>query len=625
MIAFKIVRKIGKILRGGAGRKEIFLGMLCGVLIGFNPGVNMMLALAILITLLLNANVAFVLLGAALGKVLCLVLAPVTFHTGYFIIHNIGLEETFRSLCNAPVTALMDLNVYAMVGSLPYALVVGIVTGAALGAAIIRIRKKMLEADQHEIIGKAFNNKFSRLLLRLAFGKSKLSLDDEIPKESPLFRKSGLILTGVVVLITLVLEFFLLDMTVKKGLQSAISSATGAEVNIGKAHLSLLGGTLDIEDLQVTDPDKPTHNLMQLETLAVDTSIQDLLRKSYVIELMAGSTLKRDVLRDKPGEVYAKAEEEVAEEEAEAKEAGKALGDYLAKAKELEKYGKKAREYLQKRKENAEAIANGEKPKASKEAAVADAKALGYLKAAADLVADRPGWTIRKLEIRDVHLGETHPPYLFSGAQISSHPELNGKPTILSMKPTDSTDLIPTGKLVLRFDSPAAQHALSMNFKGIALGDAMETSDSFPVNINDGKADLKADGTFSIDVLQIPFTVTVHDLKADVEEGQTVMGMDAETATEVFSSMEQLEIEGVLTGALDSPRVKIDYEKLTANIKQALVAAGKKELANRANAEMDKAKEQAKEKATEELDKALQSDEAEEVKTKAKDALKKLF
>jgi len=625
MIAFKVVRKIGKILRGGAGRKEIILGMLCGVLIGFNPGVNMMLALAILITLLLNANVAFVLLGAALGKVLCLVLAPVTFHTGYFIIHNIGLEETFRSLCNAPVTALMDLNVYAMVGSLPYALVVGIVTGAALGAAIIRIRKKMLEADQNEIIGKAFNNKFSRLLLRLAFGKSKLSLDDEIPKESPLFRKSGLILTGVVVLITLVLEFFLLDMTVKKGLQSAISSATGAEVNIGNAHLSLLGGTLDIEDLQVTDPDKPTHNLMQLETLAVDTSIQDLLRKSYVIELMAGSTLKRDVLRDKPGEVYAKAEEEVAEEEAEAKEAGKALGDYLAKAKELEKYGKKAREYLQKRKENAEAIANGEKPKASKEAAVADAKALGYLKAAADLVADRPGWTIRKLEIRDVHLGETHPPYLFSGAQLSSHPELNGKPTILSMKPTDSTDLIPTGKLVLRFDSPAAQHALSMNFKGIAIGDAMETSDSFPVNINDGKADLKADGTFSIDVLQIPFTVTVHDLKADVEEGQTVMGMDAETATEVFSSMEQLEIEGVLTGALDSPRVKIDYEKLTANIKQALVAAGKKELANRANAEMDKAKEQAKEKATEELDKALQSDEAEEVKTKAKDALKKLF
>ena len=37
-----------------------------------------------------------------------------------------------------------------------------------------------------------------------------------------------------------------------------------------------------------------------------------------------------------------------------------------------------------------------------------------------------------------------------------------------------------------------------------------------------------------------------------------------------------------------TPRVRIDYDKLTANMKNALVAAGKKELASRANAEMDK-------------------------------------
>ena len=34
MITLKLIRKIGKILRGGAGKKEIFLGTLCGVLIG---------------------------------------------------------------------------------------------------------------------------------------------------------------------------------------------------------------------------------------------------------------------------------------------------------------------------------------------------------------------------------------------------------------------------------------------------------------------------------------------------------------------------------------------------------------------------------------------------------------
>ncbi len=625
MIAFKIVRKIGKILRGGAGRKEIALGVICGVLIGFNPGVSFTLALAILITLLLNANIGFTLLGAALGKVLCLALSPITFHTGYFIIHNIGMEDLFTNLVNAPVTALMDLNVYAMVGSLPYALVIGFAVGSALGTVVIKLRKKMLEADQHEIIGKTFGNKFARFLLRLAFGKSKLSLDDEIPKEAPLLRKSGLILVGTVLVIGILLEFLLLDIAVKNGLQSAISSATGAEVNIRKAHLSLAGGKLELKNLQATDPDKPTHNLIQLDTLTTDVSVQDLLRKNYVIERMAGDTLKRDVLRKSPGAVYVKEDKETARETEAVKEKapGKSLDDYLANAQNWKKYGEKALEYLENRKENIKSAKKGEKPKASKEAAVADARNLGYLKASADLVADRPSWTIRRLEIDNVLLGGDYPAQTFFATDLSSHPEMAGKPTILSMKPVDGTK--PTAKFVLRFDDPDAQHALTANLEGIAMGAAVETSDSFPVDINDGTADIKADGTFSAAAIQIPFTITVHDLKAHVEKGQTVMGMDAETATEVFNSIEQLVIDGTLEGTLTSPRVKIDYDKLSANMKEALVAAGKKELSNRANAEMDQAKDTAKAKAGEELDKAMQSEEAEEVKTKAKDALKKLF
>jgi hypothetical protein len=81
----------------------------------------------------------------------------------------------------------------------------------------------------------------------------------------------------------------------------------------------------------------------------------------------------------------------------------------------------------------------------------------------------------------------------------------------------------------------------------------------------------------------------------------------------------------MLTGRPASPRVRIDYKKLSANIKEALAAAGKKELARRADAEMDKAKAKLEEKAGEELDKALESDEVQDLKDKAGDSLKKLF
>ncbi|MCK5676233.1 MAG: DUF2062 domain-containing protein, partial [Verrucomicrobia bacterium] len=301
MIAFKIVRKIGKMLRGGAGKKEIFLGALCGVLIGFNPVAGLTLGLAILITLLLNANVGFVLLGAALGKLLGLLLSVASFHTGYFIIHNIGLEGLFTKLANAPVTALMDLDVYAMVGSLPYAIIIGIAFGKFISATVNKIREQMVKAGEHEKVGKAVGNKFSKFLMWLVFGKQKISTADVLAKESPLLRKSGLILVGSVLVIGLVLDFLLLDICLKKSIQSGIGAETGAEVNIEKAHLSLAGGKLEIKGLQVTDPDKPTHNLVQIDTLAADISVGDLLRRTYTIDLLAGSTLKRDVLRDKPG------------------------------------------------------------------------------------------------------------------------------------------------------------------------------------------------------------------------------------------------------------------------------------------------------------------------------------
>jgi uncharacterized protein (TIGR03546 family) len=621
MIVFKIIRKIGKILRGGAGRKEILLGTLCGVLIGFNPGISFTLVAAILITLLLNANISFTLLGAALGKVLSLILAPISFHTGYFIIHKIGLEGAFQSLCNKPVTALMDLNVYALVGSLPYALATGLVIGIVLGSAITRIRKKMLEADQHEIIGKTVKNKISRFLLWLAFGKSKLSFEDEIPKKAPIFRKSGLMVIGIVVVIGLAMEFLLLNMIVKHGLQSSISAVTGAEVNISTAHLSMAKGELKLNDLQVTDPDRPTHNLMQLDTLAVDISISDLLRNSYVIDLVEGSTLKRNVPRNSPGAVYEKTKKEKNAPQEDLP--GKSLEDYFAKARDWEAYGEKAYTYLKDRKTKSESVAKGQRPEASKEVALANADRLGYLRAAADLVSDRPAWLVRELKIDNVLLGEGHPPQVLHATELCSHPELNGKPTMVEMTPAGMTN--PSAKLFLRFDNPDAQHAITFNLADIALGENIETSSSFPVDISGGQADIKADGLFSSDALGIPFSIVVHNLKANVEEGQSIMGMDSATATEVLSSMELLEIDGSLEGSLLAPRVRIDYDKLTANIKSALMASGKKALANRADAEMDKAKEELKGQAGEEINKLLGGKEGESTEDKAKSALKKLF
>jgi uncharacterized protein (TIGR03546 family) len=582
-------------LRGGAGKKEIFLGAFLGVLIGFNPTASLTLFLAILITLLLNANVGFTLLGVALGKISSLLISVVSFHTGFFLVHKIGLEGLFTALANAPVTALMDLNVYAMIGSLPYAIIIGIAFGKFMSATVTKIREQMVRAGEHDKVGKAVGNKFSKFLMWLAFGKQKVSTADVLAKESPLLRKSGLILVGSVAVLFLVLQFFLLDLVLKKGLQSGISAETGAEVNIDKADLSLAGGKLEIQNLQVTDPDKPTHNMIQIETIATDVSVSDLLRKTYAIDLLAGSALKRDVPRETPGKIYPKedkADEKPEEKPAEAEALGESIDKYLAKAKTWKEYGQKAYDYLKEREANAEAKAKGEKPKPSKEKAVADAKKLGYLKARADLVAARPAWTIHQLQIDNVDLGGDLGTQKIEGSELSSHPELNGLPTTLVMTPQGEAE--PSAKITLRFDDPAASHELFANIKNVEIGDAIKTGDT--LKIESGKADVKADGKFSTSMLDVPFTLAVRELKTD---------------NETLNSLKNLEIPGKLGGSLLSPRIKVD---LNDQLKDAVVDAAK-----------ERAKDEAKKAAQKELDKALESDEAQEIKGKASDALKKLF
>jgi uncharacterized protein (TIGR03546 family) len=594
MTPFKIVRKIGKMLRGGAGRKEIFLGALLGVLIGFNPTASLTLALTILIALLLNANIGFTLLGMALGKLLSLAIAAISFHTGYFLIHNIGLEGLFTTLTNTPVTALMDLDVYAMVGGLPYAIIIGIAFGKMMAAVVTKIREQMVRAGENEKVGKMAGNKFAKFLMWLVFGKQKVSTADVLAKQSPLFRKSGILLVAVVLIVGLVLEFFLLDLAVKRGLQTAIQNETGAEVDIDKAHLSLAGGMLELEGLQVADPEKLTHNLVQIDTLAADVSVIDLLRNTYTVDLLSGSTLRRDVERAAPAKLLAKdVEDAAAPKEDVAKDAeGKSIDEYLTQAKALGKYGQKAYGYLKQRKDNAEAIQQGEKPKVPKTAAVADAKKFGYLKARADLVANRPAWTIRKVEIDNVQLGGDIPAQRLEASEVSSHPEFNGQPTIFTLTPTGATE--PAARLVLRFDDPAAQHQITANLKGIAIGDSIRTPDS--LKIEDGTADISFDGKFSADALDIPFTLNVRNLK---------------TNNDTINALKNIQLPGKLYGTLLSPRIKVD---LGDRLKDAVVGAAK-----------EKAREEAKKAAQEEIDKAMQSEDAQEIKSKAKDALKGLF
>jgi len=588
MFLIKLMRKLGKTLRGGAGHREIFLGGLIGVCIGMVPGFNLTLVLGILAFLLLNANVGVAVLGFALGKVLCIVLAPITFEIGYALIHGIGLEGLFRLFADTPVLALLDLHYYCLVGGLPIAAVVGIVFGTLMKRSITALRTGIVEAvERSEKMQKLANNKLVRFVLWLVFGKQKEDMADILAKNQPLLRKSGLALIGGAVVILLVLEFLLLDMGVKAGLEMGLASATGAEVNVDNADLSILGGKLALKGIQVTDAEKPTHNLVQAETVGANLSVSALLAKRYVVDLLEASNVTMDAERAQPGKVHEKKKAEKETEE----EPEDSVGKYLEKAKELKKHLKKVREWLDKQRSKEKGEGEEKKTDEDKKQQKEDLKKLadtvGYLRLSAkNVLATRPTWVVRKVKVDGIVVAKGFEAHNFEAAELSSHPELNPNQMTMALTPTKGGPA--TAALNFHFEKPDLMHLIKLNLQNVALGKGLRLAGDAPLDVQEGTANLGAEGRFSRDKIVLPFNLVVQNLKAKAQEGKSVLGLDPETAKQVFGNLEELKIPGALEGSLTSPSLKLDQKAILGNLKEALIKAGKAELAKRAGEQLQR-------------------------------------
>jgi len=575
------IRKLGKLVRGGATPLQLFLGCLLGVLIGMVPGFNLTLVVLILLVLILNANGGLAGLGFALGKVLCLALAPVTFRIGYGAIHDVGLSGLFRAAADTPVVALMDLHYYCLTGGLLLGLLVGAAFGIAMTYVIKGIRKGLAAAgDRSERAKRVTSNFAVRFILRLVFGKQKESLSEILAKKAPVLRKSGIILCAVVVILVVVLQMVLVDVFFADALRSQMEAAVGAEVNLEAADLSLFGGRLAIEGLQVTDPEKPTHNLVQVQKLTGDVSLAGLLTKRLIVDELTVVDVQTDAKRKSPGRVLEEAptpEPKLPED---------ALSEYFEKGKQLQQYLQKLQEYLEKSERTVEQPTE-EDLEDERQRLRELAEAQGYWALSAQRILSRhPTWVIRKLEVRPLRVKQVAGELAVSGEQLSNAPQLHPEPLALRVAEGKKT------LVSLRLDhaKPGGEHHLTLHTPPLALGEAFKLSDRAPIDVADGTAQVDVeDGVFTdASFSRFPFVVTVRDLKAGSREGRGMLGLDPKTSQEAMKHLTQIKLAGRLDGRLNAPRLRLDEKAILSAVKDTLVQAGKAELARRADQQLKK-------------------------------------
>ncbi|MDP6545154.1 MAG: hypothetical protein QGH60_14300 [Phycisphaerae bacterium] len=578
MNPLKLFRKFIKMVRGGAAPWQIIVSCLLGVVIGMIPGFNALVLSLLILFAIINLSLGLMLIGVVVGKALCLAIAAVTFETGYFIIHQMGLEGLFASASQTPFVALMDLDVYCLVGGLPIAIIVGLILGWVIAKTIKLVRIGSIAAGAKSAkVQKISSNIIVRILLRILFGKQKKSMAEMLAARHPVIRKAGVVLVIIIIGLVVGFEMLFLNNLTRSAMVDGLEASVGAEVNLKTVDLSLTGGRFELDGLQITDPDKPTHNMLNINKLTTDISIANLLTKRIVIEELVIGEMVNGAKRDKTGEVYRKPEREKEED------TPVTLSDYFEHKDQILDYLAKIKDYLEnqdkKRKDPAERT-----PEETRERADEMAANRGYLKvSAASLLTKRPMITIRSIRIDKLpipNIGDC----TVEIKELSSDLALNEKPMTLSIK-NEKTKFNVFG--TLDFVNPGAMHTLKVNAPNLPVA-AMGITDKCPLDISEALADLKFDGKFNPNKIAFPIELKLHGMKAAAGGDRTVLGLDAKTADEMFKNVDNMMLAADIRGSVASPEVHVNVGKTVAGLKDALIAAGKTALANKATEHLKK-------------------------------------
>ena len=112
-------------------------------------------------------------------------------------------------------------------------------------------------------------------------------------------------LVAFIIIIVIFGGFWLLfvDTIVKKSIEKLGTRAVGARVNVAKADLSLFPGGLELIGVQITNPDEPMKNAVEISRINTSIDSALLLRRKVIINEMALEGVRLDTPRKSSGAV----------------------------------------------------------------------------------------------------------------------------------------------------------------------------------------------------------------------------------------------------------------------------------------------------------------------------------
>ncbi len=575
-----VTRRIGKILRGKATPFQLFAACVLGALLGFAPGLVQGPATFVLLVaalLVVNANLGLALVIAALAKLLSYLVVPLSFRIGQFLLDG-PTAGLFESLLNAPILAWSGLEYYAYAGGM----VVGLALGIGLGFALVRLvggfRRRMLAAQEHPGRMQELASKpWARALIWLFFGGTgRKSWEQKLAKRvgNPI-RVWGAALLVLALVGAWFAQKEFAGPLVREHLVAGLERTNGATVDVAGLRIDLNEARFGIDGLALADPNQLTEDLFRAAELEADVDQLDFLRRRVHVAKVVVRDAESGAARAEPG-VRTRPKPAPVEEPA---AGGPRLpGDYSLEdvVTDVELWKSRlsqVRSWLDRLagEPDAEAAA-AEDDESFAERIEREVRERGWFNVAANVAEEAPTLLLSELVVDGLKTSYL-PGRVFdlSAHELSTHPGLVDAPPRLALTSRD-------GAIAFGFDlSPASRAggdgALSFSWKGLAVDDVLaklKLPGGSP--LRGGTLDLELDGSWldgRIGHLDLPLRATFRDTVLQVGKLEP-------------TPLDSLVLPIGLSGAIDAPRIHLDSSALS----DALVAAGRQELANRLQGEL---------------------------------------
>jgi uncharacterized protein (TIGR03545 family) len=116
-------------------------------------------------------------------------------------------------------------------------------------------------------------------------------------------RWKALLPLSITLLLIAVFMLLFADRALKFAVEAGGTAAVGARVDLARAELGVLDGHVTLEGLQVTDPNAPMTNLVELEELVFDVGILPALERKVVIDTVAARGIRFGTPRTTSGAI----------------------------------------------------------------------------------------------------------------------------------------------------------------------------------------------------------------------------------------------------------------------------------------------------------------------------------